>query len=201
MIVVKQKRGRSENMKYSITPKDMHILSTILMADDIVLSINKNLKTLIQIIPEIEDMIGFEHKNPNHHLDVWQHTVLALSMAPKTFEIRLILLLHDIGKPHCFTEGEIRHFKGHEKVSAEISRNILNRIEYPSFFIDEVCNIIQEHDTKITKEEIATNYDLAYKKFLVQSCDALAHSPEGLPSRKEYIEKTEKVLKRKKNRY
>ena len=54
-------------------------------------------------------MIGFEHKHPHHHLDVWNHTLLALSYSPKDFDIRLVLLLHDIGKPHSYQDEEIRH--------------------------------------------------------------------------------------------
>lgn len=45
-------------------------LYNILMADDIVKSVNENLDYLLQTIPEIKYMIGFDHKHPHHHLDV-----------------------------------------------------------------------------------------------------------------------------------
>lgn len=171
-------------------------LETILSSNNIVESIQTNMDELLTIIPEIKDMIGFEHKHPHHHLDVWEHTLLALSLSENILEIRLVLLLHDIGKPHCFIEGEIRNFRGHPKVSSIISRNILLRLGYQEDFINEVCYLIEHHDTPISNEVINNHYDLAYKQYLVQKCDALAHHPDKLEKRKSYIEKIEKVLRR-----
>ena len=57
----------------------------ILMDEDVVSSINKNIDYLLDVIPEIKDMIGFEHRHPHHHLDVWKHTLLALSLSDKDF--------------------------------------------------------------------------------------------------------------------
>ena len=38
--------------------------------------------------------------------------------------------MHDIGKPHCYQDdGEVRHFRGHAQKSAEISKDILKRLE------------------------------------------------------------------------
>ena len=64
-------------------------LFKILMSDDVVDSINNNLYELLLIIPELEDVIGFPHNHPHHHLDVWNHTLLALSLSEKDFDIFL----------------------------------------------------------------------------------------------------------------
>lgn len=100
-------------------------LYNILMKDDVVKSINDNLDDLLSLIPELKDMLGFEHKHPHHHLDVWNHTLHALSLSEKDFIIRLVLLLHDIGKPYSYQEGEVRHFKKHLTISVYMSFNIL----------------------------------------------------------------------------
>ena len=81
---------------------DREKLYDILLCDDVVGAINDNLEYILKIIPELKDMIGFEHRHPHHHLDVWNHTLLAISYSPKVFDVRLVLLLHDIGKPHCY---------------------------------------------------------------------------------------------------
>ena len=48
-------------------------------------------------------------------------------------EDRLVMLLHDIGKPFSYQDdGKSRHFKGHAKKSAEMAKIILDR-----FNIDE----------------------------------------------------------------
>ena len=49
-------------------------------------------------------MIGFDHKHPHHHLDVFNHTLYALSLSKKDFSIRMALLFHDISKPYCYVE-------------------------------------------------------------------------------------------------
>ncbi len=169
-------------------------LENILNSDDVIKSIEENLDKLLLIIPEIKSMIGFKHNHPHHHLDVWHHTLLALFLSVKNFEIRLVLLLHDIGKPFCFTDGEVRHFKNHPEVSKNISKKILNRLGYDKDFINEVCYLIGEHDTKITQEEIEKNYNLSYKRYLIQWADALAHNPNKLERRKEYLQDIEKKL-------
>ena len=96
-------------------------LYEILMNKNVVLSIRNNLDELIKIIPEIKYMINFPHNHPHHHLDVFEHTLLALSFSNASFDERLCLLLHDIGKPFSYQDGVVRHFKGHPEVSAIIA--------------------------------------------------------------------------------
>lgn len=184
------------NNKDENKSEDILKLENILNSDNIVLSIENNLEELLALIPEINSMIGFEHKHPHHHLDVWKHTLLALSLSENILEIRLALLLHDIGKPFSFTEGEVRHFRNHPKVSSTIGRKILLRLGYGEKFINEVCYLIEFHDIPISSLVINDNFELAYKQFLVQKCDALAHHPDMLEKRKMYIERLEKILKR-----
>lgn len=171
-------------------------LENILGETNVVKSIKENMELLLDIIPELKPMIGFEHKHPHHHLDVWNHTLLAVSLSDD-LEIRLILLLHDIGKPHSFTEENgVRHFHGHPKVSSDISKVILDRLGYEKTFIDKVCYLIEMHDTPITVTDIINDYDLSYERYLVQKCDALAHNPEKLKKRKEYLNERENILKK-----
>lgn len=164
-------------------------LYNILMCDDVVKNIRENLQNLIVIIPEIADMIGFDHNHPHHHLDVWEHTLYALSLSPNDFDIRLALLLHDIGKPHSFQDDEVRHFKGHPELSAQITKYILKRLNYNEEYISYICEIIIKHDTPLTEEYIILNKNLSKVIFEVQKCDALAHNPAKNKKRLEYIEK------------
>ena len=170
-------------------------LQSILLSDDIVKSINDNINDLLFVIPEIKYMIGFKHNHPHHHLDVWNHTILALSLSEKDFDIRLCLLLHDIGKPFSYQDEEVRHFRNHAKVSSEMSKEILHRLGYDEEYTDYICYLIENHDTKIEDEQIKNNYDLCLKLFKIQRCDALAHHPDKLEKREKYINETYKKLK------
>ena len=170
------------------------MLKSILLKSDVVYSINDNLDYLLEIIPEIDDMIGFLHKHPHHHLDVWLHTLLALSLSYDDFDVRLSLLLHDIGKPHSYQEGEVRHFYNHPKVSSDMSRNILKRFDYDNDYIKYICYIIENHDNPIDDNLLRNNYEVALKLFEVQRCDALAHNPKMLKKRIEYLENIERKI-------
>lgn len=163
------------------------IVKRILMADDVDTSIRNQLDILLKVIPEIKDMIGFEHNHPHHHLDVFEHTLLALSRSPQDFEIRLVLLLHDIGKPHSYQDEEVRHFRNHTLVSSDIARNILERLEFDEEEIEEMCTLIKEHDSYISEQEIRSNRYIAQKKFQIQYCDGLAHHPDKLEKRALYL--------------
>ena len=113
------------------------MLNNLLISENVVKNIKENLDDLTQIIPEIKDMIGFEHKHPHHHLDVWEHTLLAMSLAPNDFDIRLALLLHDIGKPSCFQKDyDMLHFHGHHEQSAFLTGCILKDLGYDKKYID-----------------------------------------------------------------
>lgn len=166
------------------------LLYEILCSENVVESINNNLEYLLGIIPEISYMIGFEHKHPHHHLDVWNHTLLALSMSDNDFDIRLSLLLHDIGKPFCYQESDgIRNFRGHPQKSAEISYKILNRLNFNDEFIERICFYIRNHDNPLEEQFIIDNREASIKIFKIQECDALAHHPEKLEKRRQYLKK------------
>lgn len=169
-------------------------LDKILLVEDVVQSINSNLEYLLRIIPELNSMIGFCHKHPHHHLDVWEHTLYALSFSPNDFEIRLALLFHDIGKPHCFIDGDIRDFKGHPRMSKQITVKILKRLGYDDDFIKRISYLIENHDSPITSSRVNKNKELEYKRYIIQYCDMHAHHPEKLEMRIKYLNKVKKYF-------
>lgn len=173
----------------------------ILTSDNIIETINKNQEYLFDLMPELKNMVGFEHKHPHHHLDVWNHTLYAMSLSNNDFEIRLCLLLHDIGKPFSYTEEDnIRHFTNHPKVSAKIGKEILQRLAFDNHFINEVCYLIENHDAPISIDDIKNNCELSYKRYLIQKCDVLAHNPNELEKRKKYLENIESMFQSQKEK-
>ncbi len=171
-------------------------LYEILMDDDVVSSIRNNYDDLLKIIPEIGFMKGFMHNHPYHHLDVWEHTLYALSFAPKDFNIRLALLLHDIGKPFtCTTDNDgVRHFKGHPRKSFEMSLIILIRLGFDNDTIGKVCYLVKYHDDEIVPDDLDTDLELVRLRYEVQYCDGLAHNPDVLYKKEKYLDKTKKMI-------
>ena len=79
---------------------------------------------LAQFFPELLQMVGVT-QNEWHLYDVWVHTMVAMShLKPDApLELRLGLLLHDVGKPATRTEDEKGiHFYEHQFVGAEMAR-------------------------------------------------------------------------------
>ncbi len=172
------------------------MLKEILLREDVVKSINDNLDSILTLIPELEYEIGFDQKHPHHHLDVWNHTLLALSMSKCNYITRTALLLHDIGKPFSYQEKDVRHFKGHPEKSSEMAKSILKRLNYPKEEINLICWLIKYHDTKIDTNLINNdyyNYRLLYE---IQRCDALAHHPEKQEKRKAYLNSLDPYFKK-----
>ena len=179
---------------------DIEKIYNILMTDNINNSIEENLGELLFLIPELKQMMGFEHKHPHHHLDVWDHTVYALTLSMLDFDVRLALLLHDIGKPHSYQDdGEIRHFKGHPKESKKMSKKILKRLGFNDLYSKKICYLILKHDEPITNRDINRYPELTEKRLEIQRCDALAHHPDKLEKRVEYIKTISQKILTKKN--
>ena len=132
-------------------------------------------------------------------MNVWDHTMLALSLSKNQFKTRLSLLLHDVGKPLCYQQnGEIRHFRGHGEKSAIIAGDVLLRLEFDKAFANDVIRIVQMHDVALTDKDLSCDPKLSAQIFEVQRCDALAHNPSYNEKRLAYIAKIQNMLDEKK---
>lgn len=104
------------------------------------------------IIPEIKPMIGFQQNNPHHKYDVWEHTIVALENSANDSIVKLAILLHDIGKPECYTcdKKGIGHFYSHGEFGAVMTEKILKRLKFDHQTISDVCQLIKYHDAEIS---------------------------------------------------
>ena len=114
----------------------------------------KKVGALDLIIPELKKTYNFNQHNPNHHLDVFEHSLSVLEHTPKALSLRLAAIFHDIGKPDTFFKDDsgIGHFYDHEKKSLEITENILKRMKYSNEIINRTLKIIDEHMTVYNDE-------------------------------------------------
>lgn len=110
---------------------------------------------LTQVIPELIPSVGFQQHSPHHRYDVFTHTAHVVEAAPKELSLRWAALLHDIGKPACFTQDADGrgHFKGHANVSREMADGILFRLKAPTALRQEVTELIGQHMTKLEPDK------------------------------------------------
>lgn len=153
-------------------------------------NIEENTDQIIDIIPEVQYMVGFDQKHPHHHLDVWGHTLEALKNIEDTdMKVRIGVLLHDIGKPFSYqVRGDTRHFKGHPEVSAQMAEIILKRLNYDDKFVEDVCYLVRTHDTKINPNKLDNSYEMVTKRLEIQYADAKAHAPDKVQKRLDLLD-------------
>ena len=158
-------------------------------------AINENMECVLSLIPEINNMVGFEHKHPHHHLDVWNHTLEVLkNLNSKDLELNMAALLHDTGKPFSYQDEEVRHFHGHPEVSYEMTQQILTRLGYDKEFINRVSYLVKTHDTIIKPNNLDNNSEMIQKRLQLQYADAKAHHPDKIEKRLKFLDDVKSQL-------
>ena len=152
--------------------------------------------------PELLPMVGFDQRNRHHCYDVWEHTLHALAAVRPETELRLTLLLHDIGKPNCFTADEKGqgHFYGHPAESARLAGEMLSRLRADSATRETVIRLVAWHDKNVPRPRPGVAHALAAlgeqdlrRLLAVKRADNLAQAPDYRFMQGE-IDKAEAIL-------
>jgi tRNA nucleotidyltransferase (CCA-adding enzyme) len=113
------------------------------------------------------------------------------------------MLLHDIGKPSCYTEDEngVGHFYGHAAISAEIAEQVLKRLKYDNDTIDTVKDLVQHHDVELQacskniKRWLNRIGEERLRQLLqVKKADAMAQASEHCKQKLTILEKVNDIL-------
>ena len=138
-------------------------------------------------LPDLERCVDFEQNTKYHCYDVFEHTLQALSLCKDADLVtRLGILLHDIGKPLCYTEDEQGgHFKGHAPVGVEITKEVLSRLRFDNETIRRMELLVEWHDIPLSAEKkrvkrlLQKLSDADILRLLeIKRCDRLAHAPD-----------------------
>lgn len=137
------------------------------------------------IIPELEPCIGFDQNNPYHIYTVYDHIAHAVNnYLGDDISVKLALLLHDIGKPECYTEDHKGgHFHGHGVNSHRMAKDVMERLKFDNKTKDDVLELVLYHDAEIHDSTKAVKRwlnklgpDLFGKLMAIRVADILAHS-------------------------
>lgn len=143
---------------------------------------------LFEILPELQPMYKNSHDNPHHCYDIYEHTLIAVESIDPEPTLRFAMILHDCGKPAVkkFDENGVAHFYGHQRISAEISAQILARLKVSNKFRDEILFLVSNHDRwelyenteKMPRYLSKFGLDGVLNLLKVMRADVLAQSPE-----------------------
>jgi len=101
---------------------------------------------LFEIIPEFEDC-QFDNVGEHHTKNVIDHIFTTVDNCRHDIILRLAALFHDIGKPSTASmddDGNVR-FYGHQKVSAQMTKDIMTRLKFSNMMIDKVTQLVEYH--------------------------------------------------------
>ena len=123
-------------------------LTGILCGKDVRRVVTELWPVLAVPIPELAPMAGFDQRSPYHCYDVLTHCAAAAEAVPPEKTVRWAALLHDAGKPACFTVDEQGrgHFYGHAKQSAHLAETALTRLRFDRDTVRRVTRLVELHD-------------------------------------------------------
>ena len=159
--------------------------SKMLCGDNINFILRRYKDVIAVFIPEIVATFECEQNTPHHNKNVWRHTTAAVSNIENNRTLRMTMFMHDIGKPLARrTDSSGRdHFKGHNHFSAVLAKNALERLKYPTKFIDDVVTLIEYHDVRFSDNKkkikhVLNNIGIVnFERLLkVQKADILSQS-------------------------
>lgn len=116
------------------------------------------------ILSELAQNDGVKQKEQYHKYDVLEHTFKVVELCPP--HVRLAGLFHDIAKGMCQMRDGNMYF--HNLEGAQMTRDIMTRLKYPTRQIERVSRMVQLHMFDVsnnTKESkcrrfIANNLDI-----------------------------------------
>lgn len=151
------------------------------------------------ILPELDRCMKTPQNHPHHCYTVGEHILHSLLEVPAARDLRLAMLLHDIGKPLTLETDSrgITHFYGHPTVSAGMAEEILRRLRFDNETIVTVRRLVEFHDygnnveltpVIVRRAMNRIGEDIFSKFLLVKRADIMAQS---LYQRREKLEAVE----------
>ena len=150
-------RQQCGDLRYVAAERIREELTKLLCGKDAGRVLAEEPQVLGVVLPEILPCVGFEQHNRHHCYDVWNHTAHAVDAAPPEPVLRWTMLLHDLGKPQCFTLDErgVGHFYGHHRPGTEMAEAICRRLRFDNAAARRICTLVRCHDRPISLTEKA----------------------------------------------
>jgi len=120
-------------------------LSRILVGPRVLggLRLLRDVGALPYVIPELAAAQGYPQKPEYHKYDVLEHSFHVCEAIAPELPLRLMALLHDIGKPDCYKRNG--NMYDHPRIGEALCRAALRRLTYDNDLIARVCFVVRNH--------------------------------------------------------
>lgn len=154
------------------------------------------------VLPEFDAMMNAVQNNAHHKVTVGEHTIRTLCACPPERILRLVMLLHDSGKPACQTIDEkgIFHYHGHAEPGARIAEKVCERLKFDKTTIRTVVHLIRNHSLypELTQEGVRRavvrlGEDLFPLFLQVKRADIGGQNPEVQEKKFRYMDEVEHI--------
>lgn len=186
---------KKELLRYVSAERCLAELTKLLCGQNVRPVLLENAHILGAVLPELLPMAGFDQRNYHHIYDVLEHTARVVENVPPVPALRWAALLHDAGKPRCFTQDAagVGHFYGHAELGRQLAAQALGRLRADNATRKTVDELIRCHDTPIEPTEKAVRRALARLTpegftalMQLKRADNLAQSPDFRGRQQEY---------------
>ncbi len=135
---------------------------------------------LTRAVPPLAPCVGFLQCNPHHLHDVYTHTAQVVEAVPPDLTLRWAALLHDCGKPQCFSLDEqgVGHFYGHAQAGGRLAEALLVALKAPTALREQVVFLVEHHmiswapDRKLLRRRLGKyGEDNVFRLLALQNAD------------------------------
>ncbi|UQN06684.1 HD domain-containing protein [Deinococcus sp. QL22] len=166
----------------------------------------EELGLLALTLPELREGIGVA-QGGFHHLDVFGHGAetlhqLLARFADAPLPLRWAALLHDVGKPRAHALSGGQNFYGHDKLGAEMTREVLARLKLSGDDTARAASLVDAHMLRLPQNDTEARRFVHRRRALLPDLLALmladreaARGPSSSPaSRHAYAAALDRVL-------
>lgn len=134
-------RKRAELCKFIMSGNGTRIVELLLEYTDV----------FARIIPELTIAANFNQHSAYHCYDVLEHIARAVAYAPRDLPLRMAMLLHDLGKPACYTPVHgVGHFPNHAAAGEAIAKRVVGELHFDNKAAREIALIVRNHDVRLS---------------------------------------------------
>ncbi len=120
---------------------------------------------LARICPQLARGGGLDQNHTYHRFDVLEHSIRCMGYAPK--HLRLVALLHDIGKAECMAQDN--NMYNHAQVGSEIVQEWMTKYKFSNKEKTLAARLIANHMFDLNN----TARDVTIRKFVAANLDIL----------------------------